>query len=148
MEFIVLKSIHLTAILFVFGTVLIESSLLKPFLQRSELKRLALIDAVYGMSAVAVLVTGLAMVFVLNSGKGEAFYTANFAFYIKLVLFIIVGLLSIAPTVFFLKQSKGSAEENVKVPDAIMLIVKAEILLLLCLPVLGVLLANGSSFLF
>jgi len=148
MDFIVIKSIHLTAILFVFGTLLIEFALVKPALVRAEIKRLAVVDAIYGISAVAVLISGLAMVFFLDSGKGSAFYTSNFAFYIKLALFIIIGLLSIVPTVFFLKNNKGDIDENVKVPDVVNLIIRAEILLILCLPLLGVLLANGVSFLF
>ena len=148
MDFMIVKSIHVTAILFVFATLFAENLLLKPNLLRGEIKRLAIVDAIYGASAVAVLISGLAMVFFLDTGKGSAFYTENFAFYIKLILFIIIGLLSILPTVFFLKNGKGNLEESVKTPDPIVLIIKAEMLLILCLPLLGVLLANGSSFMF
>ena len=146
MDFMIVKSIHVTAILFVFATLWAEALLVKPDLLRSEVKRLAFIDAVYGASAVVVLISGLALVFFLDAGKGSDFYTGNFAFYVKLVLFIIIGLLSIVPTVFFLKNSKGNLEESIKIPDPVILIIKAEILLILCLPVLGVLLANGFSF--
>ena len=148
MDFMIVKGIHVTAILFVFAALFAENLLLKPNLLRGEIKRLAIVDAIYGASAVAVLISGLAMVFFLDTGKGSAFYTENFTFYIKLILFIIIGLLSILPTVFFLKNAKGNLEESVKTPDPVVLIIKAEMLLILCLPLLGVLLANGSSFMF
>lgn len=67
-------------------------------------KRLGRYDAVYGVAAVAVLITGALRV--LYGAKGYAFYVHNPVFHIKVGLFILVGLLSIVPTINILRWNK------------------------------------------
>jgi putative membrane protein len=68
-------------------------------------ERLPKVDMIYGISAVAVLVTGLARVFL--GAKGAAYYGHNPLLYVKLALFIAVGLLSISPTIAFIRWRRA-----------------------------------------
>ena len=55
---------------------------------------------VYGIAAGALLVIGLLRVFFFE--KGAEYYFHSYAFLTKLSLFVVVGLLSIIPTMEFL----------------------------------------------
>lgn len=63
-------------------------------------KRLVAADAVLGIAAGLLLAVGLCRVFFFE--KGETYYFHNHAFLAKLSVFIVVGLLSIMPTLEFL----------------------------------------------
>ena len=69
-----------------------------------DIERIAKADAWFGATAGLVLVTGaLRAAF---GAKGWAFYAHNPAFHVKVTLFVIVGLVSIAPTLqFMIKDS-------------------------------------------
>ena len=92
----------------VFGLVAmlaIERTLLKaPVI---EARRLAGLDGGYGLTAVLVLVVGVARV--IWGGKGWAFYEANPFFWGKIAAFVAIGLLSIGPTLLFFRWRKAAA---------------------------------------
>ena len=69
-----------------------------------EAKRLQAIDIVYGVSAAIVLVFGFLRI--LYFEKGSEFYFHNPFYKIKLYAFLVVGILSIYPTVKFFKWRK------------------------------------------
>jgi len=64
-----------------------------------------LVDMVFGMSSGVVLAVGLLRVFYFE--KGASYYFHSAPFIAKLSLFVVVGLLSIYPTVEFLSWSKS-----------------------------------------
>jgi putative membrane protein len=66
-----------------------------------EAQRIRHVDTAYGISAALLIVVGLLRVFIYE--KGAAFYINNPIYWTKMGLFVIVGLLSIYPTVRFLK---------------------------------------------
>jgi putative membrane protein len=70
-------------------------------------------DAVLGASALLLLVVGLLRVFFFE--KGAAYYFSSHAFLTKFGLFILVGILSIVPTVEFLSWRKAVAAGQVPV---------------------------------
>jgi putative membrane protein len=90
---------HLCAFTLV-GALAIEFALIRQELTLASARRLLLTDMVLGIAAGALLVIGLLRVFFFE--KGAAYYFHSHAFLIKLSLFIIVGLLSIIPTMEFL----------------------------------------------
>jgi putative membrane protein len=57
-------------------------------------------DGVYGLAATTILVTGILRV--IYFGKGSEYYLNNNFFWIKIALFIVVGLLSLYPTITFI----------------------------------------------
>jgi putative membrane protein len=67
-------------------------------------KRLAITDAVLGAAAGLLFVVGLCRVFFFEKGAG--YYFHSHAFLTKLSVFIAVALISIIPTIEFLKWRK------------------------------------------
>ena len=73
-----------------------------------EAKRIQRVDLAYGISAGLLLVIGLLRVFVFE--KGINFYFYNPFFWVKMAAFTFVGLLSIYPTVRFIRWNKFIVE--------------------------------------
>lgn len=142
---IFLRYVHFISIFAIVGSLVSEHLLLKPTLTRAEIARLSLIDAVYGIAAVSLLAAGLTL-WLSGIGKPAVFYSQNWIFHTKLALYTIVGLCSIYPTVFFLKNRKGDAQERVTIPKAVVMLIRVELLLLLIIPMLAGLMARGVGF--
>ncbi len=101
--------------------------------ERVPVKRLAGLDGGYGATAVLVLLVGLARV--VWGDKGWVFYQDNPFFWAKLATFVLIGVLSIAPTLAFLKWRRAARADPEFQPDAASVtraagLVRIEILLL------------------
>ena len=66
-----------------------------------DARRLALADRWYGIFAVVLLIAGFSRAFLYE--KGIAFYQHSPFFHVKLGLFVVIGVLSIYPTIRFLR---------------------------------------------
>jgi len=139
---IILRYIHFISIFAIVGTLVSEHLLLKNEMTRAELSRLARIDAIYGLAAVALLAAGLTL-WLASIGKPAVFYTKNWIFHTKISLYIIVGLLSIYPTVFFIKNRKGQPDESIRIPKVIFWMLRFELLIIFIIPILAGLMAKG-----
>ena len=94
--------------LLVFGLVsmlVAQSVLLRGRIDGPVLAKLGGIDRGYGITALLLLVVGLMRVF--HGIKGEDFYLHNPWFHAKFGAFVLVGLLSIWPTLGFLRWRKA-----------------------------------------
>ena len=91
--------VHYLGIILCFGSLLFERLTLKVDLNRNETISMIIADAVYGLAGVAILVTGILRV--KYFGQGGDFYTGNPVFWIKVSLYILVGLLSLYPTITY-----------------------------------------------
>jgi putative membrane protein len=79
-------------------------------------RRLQAADMVLGIAATILLLAGLARVFWFE--KGATYYFHNHAFLTKFTLFVLVGLLSIVPTIEFLSWRKAVEAGQVPVVAA------------------------------
>src|SRR5258707_2076175 len=79
------------------GALAVEFVLLRGELTLTTARKLPIVDLVLGIAAGVLLVVGLARVFYFE--KGAAYYFSSHAFLTKLSLFVVIGLLSIVPTV-------------------------------------------------
>jgi putative membrane protein len=140
-----LRYIHFVSIFVIVGTLSAEAVLVKSTMTRRELGRLAKIDGLYGIAALSLLGAGLTL-WLGGFGKPDYFYSKNWIFHTKILLFLLVGIISIKPTVFFLKQRKGDQGELVNVPGSIMTILKIELGLLAIIPLLAGLMAKGVGY--
>ncbi|MCA4897920.1 MAG: DUF2214 family protein [Bacteroidota bacterium] len=140
-----LRYIHFISIFAIVGSLVSEHMLLQKELTRAQLARLAKIDAVYGIAAIALLAAGLTL-WLGSYGKPAVVYSKNWVFHTKVSLFVIIGLLSIYPTVFFLKSRKGNPEENVQVPPVVFMMLRLELLLLFIIPLLAGLMSRGVGY--
>ena len=142
---IFLRYVHFISIFGIVGTLVSEHMLLKKSLTRAEIGKLARIDAVYGIAALTLLTAGLTL-WLGGFGKPSVYYTKNWVFHTKITLFALVGILSIYPTVFFIKNRKGDSNEVVEVPKMVFMMLRMELLLLLIIPLLAGLMAHGVGF--
>ena len=89
------------------GLLAAELVLLRPGLSGPNLGLLGRIDGAYGGIAVAVIVVGICRV--IYGLKGWEFYVSNHAFWAKMAAFVVVGLLSIRPTMRILAWRRSGA---------------------------------------
>jgi putative membrane protein len=139
---LLLRYLHFISIFGIVGTLVSEHMLLKSQMTRAEIGKLARIDSVYGLAALSLLIVGLTL-WLGGFGKPSEWYTKNWIFHTKLTCFIIIGLLSIYPTVFFIKNRKGDANEMVAVPKTVVMMIRMELLLLFVIPLLAGLMSRG-----
>jgi putative membrane protein len=70
----------------------------------AEIQRIQRVDLIYGISAGLLLVIGLLRVFFFE--KGVNFYMNNPFFWVKMMAFILVALLSIDPTIRYIRWNR------------------------------------------
>jgi len=71
-----------------------------------DIKRLSRLDGGYGGTATLIVLVGIGRV--IWGGKGWAFYQANPFFWAKIATFVLIGLISIGPTMAFLRWAKAA----------------------------------------
>jgi putative membrane protein len=79
----------------------------------AEARRIQRVDLVYGITAGLMIVFGLLRVYFFE--KGPNYYLSNHIFWTKMALFVIIGLLSIYPTIRYIKWNPMLAEN--KMPE-------------------------------
>ena len=126
-----------------------EAVLLRGNLDASVLRRLAGLDAGYGVSAMLLLVVGLCRVFF--GVMGEDFYLHNPWFHAKLGAFVLVGLMSILPTMRFLRWRKALRADPAFLPAPAELgrlrtILRLELMLLAAIFALAAAMARNGGF--
>lgn len=132
-----------------FGALFAELVLLRNELTNQTARSLLRIDAVYGVSAAALVVFGLVRVYFTE--KGAAYYLHSSTFIAKIVLFALVGLLSIYPTREFMSWRKALRAQSLPVLDearraSLRRVVHNELALLLLVILCAVLMARGIGY--
>jgi len=140
MLFELLRYFHFFAIFGIAGTIIIENIAIQPAITSEDVENLIKIDTVYQVCLILVLLIGLTLW--VGVGKGSSFYSENPLFLVKIGLFTLLVLISIYPTLFY-RQNKGNNGEKIPVPSIVPLILKAELALLLIIPLFAFLMARG-----
>ena len=96
--------VHHIAAFALVAALTVEFVLIRGELTVQRARQLQFADLVLGVSASVVLVVGFLRVFYFE--KGASYYFHSVPFIAKVTLFVIVGLLSIYPTVEFLSWKK------------------------------------------
>ncbi len=138
---VAVKYIHFISIFTIIITVGGEFFLLKQEMTRAEIRRIARIDGLYGLASITLVAAGLTLWF--GIGKPAEYYNSNWVFHLKWGLFVVVGLLSIIPTLFFNKNRKGNPEEIVSVPQKVKNTIRLELIILFIIPLLASSMAKG-----
>ena len=113
---LILAIAHHLAVFTLFGVLLAEIVLLRPGIAGDRLRQIGTIDAIYGAAAGLVLVIGVLRV--LFGDKGADYYMHNWAFWLKMAAFVVVGLLSVPPTIAILGWRRKLAADRGFVPGA------------------------------
>ncbi len=140
-----LRYLHFVSIFTIVGTLVSEHVMLRKQLTRAEIGRIARVDAVYGFAALMLIAAGLTL-WLGGFGKPSEFYSKNWIFHAKITLFALVGILSIYPTVFFLRNRKGNPDERVVVPGGVIWSLRLELVLLAIIPMLAGLMSRGVGY--
>ena len=135
---------HFLALAGLAAALAVELALFRPRTDGTTARRLARIDAVYGLMAVLALGTGLLKVF--GGDKPATYYAANPLFHVKMTLFVIVLLMSVYPTLRFLARRKAADGDAVEYPARLGTFLKLELLLLAAIPLLAVLMGRGYGY--
>jgi putative membrane protein len=142
---IVVAWIHYIGIMLLLACLLGEHLVLKPQPSLAEARTLRIVDNIYGGAAGVVLITGIMRMFL---EKGADYYLHDIAFHILVALFVIIGVLSIYPTVIFIRwRGAVRAGQAPQLADGqfgrIQMILRAEMALLLLAPLFATGMAHG-----
>ena len=138
--------IHHVAAFILVGALMVELVVLKGELTPTSARSVLRMDAAYGIAALVLLAVGFLRVFYTEKGAG--YYFASGSFLTKLTLFILVGLLSIYPTMTFLRWRKALRDGRVPEFDAgtrrkVRMLIHIELTLLFVIMLMAVMMARG-----
>lgn len=142
---VIAASLHHIALLVMIGVLYTEYTLLRQDDIRPHIATLSRIDLFYGLAALTLIAAGLARVFVY--GKGLDFYLATPFFHAKMTAVVLVALLSIPPTLQFIRWRRAERDGTLSIDPAIhkrmRRFVAIEAHLVFIIPILAVLMARG-----
>jgi putative membrane protein len=138
--------LHYVAMVSIAVCLAYEYKVCAPGLSPEQARWLARVDLCYFAAAMLALGTGIARL--IWFGKGLDFYTGNPVFYIKLALFLALGLISLPPTLQFLRWRRALRDRApMELSDYRVLRVRrfvaAELILLACIPLAAAIMARG-----
>jgi putative membrane protein len=142
--------LHHAAAFVLFGALFAELVLLRQALTAAVARSLIRMDAVYGVSAVLVVIVGLIRVYYTE--KGAPYYLHSGTFIAKIALFVIIGAISTYPTRTFIgwrRTLKNNALPTLEDAQRALLrrVVHVELTLLALLILCAALMARGIGYL-
>lgn len=100
----IISYLHFISAMAVVATLIFERITFSQNLSMSDARRIQKVDAIYGLSSMLVILFGFLRVYYFEKGSG--YYFNNTFFWLKMTFFGLTGLLSIYPTIQFLKWRK------------------------------------------
>jgi len=114
---LIMACAHHLAVFSLVGIFAAEFALIRPGLGGARLGQLARIDAAYGAVAGVVIVVGILRV--CFGGVDPWYYLGNHAFWGKMAAFLVMGLLTIQPTLAIRRWAKaGEGVVDYMVPES------------------------------
>ncbi|HEY2034799.1 MAG TPA: DUF2214 family protein [Rhizomicrobium sp.] len=98
------------------GVIAFEVGVVKPSISAADIVRVAKADAWYGILAALIIIVGFARA--NFAAKGWVYYSHNHFFWAKIGTFALVGLLSIQPTLQYIKWRRALKADPSALPDA------------------------------
>jgi len=141
-----LAYLHFAAIFVLFAFLTVQAVLLRGPLDQRLVRSLGRVDVWYASSAGVVLLTGF-----LRAGlgaKGGDFYFGSWPIYVKIAMFLTVGIISIYPTLAFIRWRRAydhdpawqlPAAEQARMRRLVMI----EVHIAALIPVVAVIMARG-----
>lgn len=143
---IVLAVAHHVLVFALMGVLAFELGAVRVGMGQKEIGRVARVDLHYGVLAGAILIVGF--IRANFAAKGWAYYSHNGFFWSKIGTFALVGILSIIPTIAFLRWRKQSKADAAFTPTEaevrnVQRFLWAEAFLFLLIPIFAALMARG-----
>ena len=137
----ILAVAHHLAVFSLVAVLVAELALAGAAPDRHRLAQLGRLDRLYGgLAMLALLAGGLRAVY---GAKGWSFYAGSPLFLTKLVLFGVVGLLSIVPTLRFIRWRRAGGLPDAASWHGTRAWMRAQLAVLALIPVAAVLMARG-----
>jgi putative membrane protein len=143
---LILAIAHHLTVFSLAGLLLAEVALLRPGLSPDRIRQLGAIDIAYGIVAALIVVVGVLRV--TFGDKGADYYMHNWAFWLKMAAFVLVGLLSVPPTLAIIGWKRRLAADPAFSPDAptisgLRRFYIGEIVAFACIPAFAAAMARG-----
>ena len=132
---------HHLIIFALFGILAAELVLVTRGISLEAVARISRVDNWYGALAGAILIVGFCRVFL--AAKGWAFYSHNAFFWAKMATFFIVALLSVPPTLQYIKWQRARETPGAEDVDRVRRFLFAEVFLFAFLPIFAAAMARG-----
>jgi putative membrane protein len=136
-----LAILHHVLIFAIFGILFAEFILLKPGMSAASIARIASIDLWYGILAGAIIAVGFCRA--IYAAKGWGYYSHNAFFWAKLASFAAIGLLSVPPTLAFIRWRKAGASPDAAVIRGVRRYLHVELGLFVLLLIFAAAMARG-----
>jgi putative membrane protein len=123
-----------------------ELAMVRVGMAAKDIAKVSRVDAVYGILAALILVVGFLRVF--YGAKGPAFYLENPIFWAKIIAFLVVGLLSIWPTLRLIAWRNRIQREPAFLPSPaeiknVRLFMRLEGTVFILIPIFAAMMARG-----
>ena len=138
--------IHYLSFMVCFGSLIFEKISLKENPNRKEAISMIIADIIYGLAGVMLIVTGVLRVRFF--GQGAEFYTQNPLFWLKIVVYISIGLLSLYPTATYILWAIPLSKNNLPVVTSQLvsrfrLIINVELIGFSVIPLIATFMSRG-----
>ena len=132
---------HHLLIFAIFGIICAEFWAVRPGLSAVSIGRIGSLDLWYGILAAAVIVVGFCRA--IFAAKGWGYYSHNGFFWAKLATFGLIGLLSLPPTLAFIRWRKSGTVPSDAEVARIRKYLHSELGLFVFLPIFAAAMARG-----
>jgi len=146
---LILAILHHFLVFALAGIIAAELVLVRPGLKRDTLALVGRIDGLYGLIAMVIILVGAGRV--LFGLKGWEYFVGYWAFWAKMAAFALVGLLSVPPTIRFIRWRKAAAADPAfAVSDAeirgVRFYLHAEVTVFIFIPTFAAIMARGVGY--
>lgn len=144
----ILAYLHFTAVFLLFSFMVVETMMMRGPLDAASVRVLGRVDIWFFGSAIAALVTGFLRL--VWGAKGPDFYLASWPIYVKVALFLAVGIISVGPTLRFIRWRRMLERDPAwKVPDGerrlVRRLIMVEVHLAALIPLVAVVMSRGLA---
>ena len=101
---------HHLLVFMLFGVLFVEAVLVRPGMDQVVINRVAAIDLWYGIIAGLIIIVGFSRA--IFATKGWDYYLHNVFFWAKIGTFVVIALLSVPPTIAYLRWKRANLTPN------------------------------------
>jgi len=132
---------HHLLIFGLFGVLMAEFVIVRPGIEPAWIRRVGAIDLWYGVIAALILAVGFSRA--VFAAKGWSYYEHNLFFWLKIGTFALIGLLSVPPTVTFIRWRRADDAPGAAAIQGVRRLLWAELVLFALLPAFAAAMARG-----
>jgi putative membrane protein len=132
---------HHLLVFMIFGVLFAELILVRPGMDQAVVARVVAIDLWYGILAGLIVIFGFSRA--IFAAKGWDYYLHNVFFWAKIGTFAVIGLLSVPPTIAYIRWKRANLAPNDTQVGAIRRYLRIELPLFALLPIFAATMARG-----